>query len=295
MNEIPREKDAGNSPNQSKDAQESRILDAKRKSEQNPIVTNASQQECGKKPGIDKPAWIQAMSTVAIVCITAFYTYYAHRSATASIRAANAAKAAADVAKNTFDQNKDFADSTLREMKKQSTAMQDAATAAKSQAATSQTALDAASAASQLDQRAWVSANVSAPKIEFDKPAIMMVSTSNSGKTFACRAVITSYTRFASHELTTLEELKRGMPVREPASVALLAPNVTYQTTITVPSEDIPKIEQRLGLNGFTYVWGDISYNDVFRKPHVTQYCGYRSQASGSIEFLQCKFHTDAN
>jgi hypothetical protein len=240
----------------------------------------------------------ESLTLATVICYTIIAGYQGCkiREATdAAKTSADAANRAATTAERTFNQNKDFADSTLGEMKKQSTAMQGAAAAAKAQAVVSQRALDATIESSRLEQRAWVSANVSMPEIELDKPTIGTVSVINSGKTFAYKTVITINASFASHELTTFEESKKELPVLAPKSVALLAPNLPYQATITVPAAEIRRMKQYLGINAFTYIWGDITYYDVFRQPHLTQFCGYRSEDSRSIGFAQCKFHTDAN
>jgi hypothetical protein len=300
MNEEPGHENASDSASQPSHSSQASATVSKPKS--NAIRTDDIKQQGESKPRVDKAAWIQAVCTIAIVFITGFYTYYARQSAGASIKAAKAAKESADAAnraattaENTFNLNKDFGDKTLGEMKRQSAAMQGAASAAKAQTVISQKAMDASLKSSRLEQRAWVSAIVFMPKIELDKPLVGTVSVRNSGRTFAYKTIMTVYASFASHELNAWEELKKDIPMVAPASVALLAPNVTYQATVNVPVEDIPRVKQRLGINGFTYISGDISYYDVFGQPHMTQYCGYRSQASSSIEFEQCKFHTDAN
>src|SRR5208283_5351869 len=80
---------------------------------------------------------IEVLTLVVIAIYTgiAGYQGYKMREATEAAKtSADAAEKAAGVADNTFKQNKDFASKTLKEMQNQSTAMRNAASAAKQQA-----------------------------------------------------------------------------------------------------------------------------------------------------------------
>jgi len=86
---------------------------------------------------------IALITLVALATYTSIAAYQANlmREATnASRRSAAAAESAAQTAEDTFNQNKDFANKTLGEIQKQTTAMQDSSDAAKSQADTSKRA-----------------------------------------------------------------------------------------------------------------------------------------------------------
>jgi hypothetical protein len=146
-----------------------------------------------------------------------------------------------------------------------------------------------------LEQRAWISALVAMPVFDFTKENIAKITTSNTGKTFGLRTTIKSHVSVSERELISFEELNTAQEA-EAASVALIAPNTVYETALKMPADVGAVMKGKLGTDGFTYIWGDISYSDVMTKDrHVTEFCGYRSEKVGDATFMQCKFHTDAN
>jgi hypothetical protein len=150
----------------------------------------------------------------------------------------------------------------------------------------------------RLEQRAWISTGISLPIIDQQetKTIPIKVTLINSGKTFALKTVVSSHATFTNHEITTDEKLKLGAQAGPPDSIALLAPGMPSEAPIDISTEDLPRIIKRISGGGYTYVWGDISYFDVFKRPHTTEYCAYRKEPTKTdTPVFQCKFHTDAN
>jgi len=162
----------------------------------------------------------------------------------------------------------------------------------------SKAALDTTVKQFRLEQRAWIATTESIAAIEPDKPTSFTVSTTNVGKTFAKKVIIRNLVSFSSKELNEVELTSQNPNLGDNskvASIAVLAPNFPYQSKDSVPARYTGLILQRLGSAGYTYVWGEVTYEDIFGKRHLTKYCGYRSVASADTVLLQCKFHNDAD
>lgn len=237
MNQIPREKDAEDSSNQANEAQGIAIFTPKGQSEQNPAIADASQQKGRSKPGIGKPAWIQAISTVAIVCITAFYTYYARQSATASIEAAKAAKDSADAAKSAAD--------------------------------TAQSAFTASQNSFRLDQRAWIGP-IDNPIIDWEagKKFSVAIPVKNNGKTPGTNVTTVMALRALSQQkLPIFTDLDKpiGHFVIQPGAVTyikILSNGIINQADFdAIKSGDLT-----------LWIYGRITYDDVFGRHHWTTF-----------------------
>jgi hypothetical protein len=148
-----------------------------------------------------------------------------------------------------------------------------------------------------LEQRAWVAASESMSAIEPGKPIPFAISAVNTGKTFAKKVIIKSLASFSLKELTEAELTEAPKPeaYSKITSVAVLAPNFPAESKQSVPVKYVDRILERLGSAGYTYLWGEITYEDIFGQKHVTKYCGYRAAASSDVTFLQCRFHNDAD
>jgi hypothetical protein len=86
--------------------------------------------------------------------------------------------------------------------------------------------------------------------------------------------------------------LKTSSPGIYP-SIGVLAPNSQYKTVVDSPRayEEIDK--SRISGDWYTYVWGQITYDDVFKQHHKTEFCVYRQ--GSTADFVQCPFHNDAD
>jgi hypothetical protein len=144
-----------------------------------------------------------------------------------------------------------------------------------------------------LEQRAWLACTESIPAIESGKAVNFTVSVMNAGKTFAKNVVIHSYITFSDRELVTEKALLARRILGTVDSAALIAPGPVYTSPTKLAAEETPKILAVLGRAGYTYIWGEASYSDVFENPHMTMFCAYQSVKSDVL--LQCKFHNDAD
>jgi len=159
------------------------------------------------------------------------------------------------------------------------------------------TALNATIAQNQLDQRAWVAViGVTMDAPEVGKKINGSVTWMNSGKTFARKVKPLCHVAFFP-ELLTSEDVLREKAVKSPAStpvsIGVLTPNAQYKTLIdsTQPVNEVDKTN--ISGSWYTYIWGELTYDDIFKQPHTTVFCSYRQGGTG--DFLQCHFHNDAN
>jgi hypothetical protein len=164
------------------------------------------------------------------------------------------------------------------------------ATAMENSVAASGKALDATIAQNQLDQRAWVGP-VGIIQPDFKGTSAFSISTliSNSGKTPALNF---------RNKYTWVIMLKKGIfkatyknPQGVPSTSAIF-PNDRL-TLISIP---IPLRSEFLDLitrgEALFYVYGELTYDDVFRQPHFTHFCMfYDSTFKPGV----CQTYNDAN
>jgi hypothetical protein len=156
--------------------------------------------------------------------------------------------------------------------------------------------LDATIANARLDQRAWV-AEIA---LQMDSPEVGKimhgyVAWSNSGKTFAKKVEPSCHFIFVPTAITSEDALKGlvGNGTIERTSIGVLAPNAQYKTPLE--SKMVPTEDDKAKISGswYTYVWGEMTYVDIFGHSHSTVFCSSRQGSSG--DFVQCPFHNDAD
>jgi len=217
-----------------------------------------------------------------------------------------AANNAARLAGLTLLSSKESSLNTLGEMQKQSSAMQNAATAAKSQAATSQKALDASIESSRLDQRAWIGVTEAVPPATMDEfhkptfikegfPVFLGVVITNSGKSPARKAVslintilLPKTTEFSPY-YGTPEFAKNVKP-----GIDVIFPGMRMTQTPT-PRAPLNAAEVQIIKSGESifYMYGKIGYEDVFGKPHWTTFCMFLARTGD--RFYSCHTYNDAD
>lgn len=149
--------------------------------------------------------------------------------------------------------------------------------------------------ASRNDQRAWVAATgLSMDAPEVGKTMHGYVVWSNSGKTYAKKVESSVHYIFVQNPIpdeTALKKIPTSGSI-QPASIGVLAPNSQYKTALeTTVVGEIDK--ERIGGSWYTYIWGELSYDDIFQHTHSVMFCSLRQGATG--DFDQCPFHNDAN
>jgi len=160
----------------------------------------------------------------------------------------------------------------------------------------SKAALDSTIAASRLDQRAWIgSGDLALDSPEVGSVAHAHVTWLNTGKTFAKGVIANTHLTFRQEIVASEFELAKLVDSADsPAqSIGILFPGIR---SASVVDAHIPVVEidgTRIMSDWYTYLWGEVTYFDVFAKPHQTRFCGYRKGMKG--DFWQCPFHNDAN
>lgn len=160
----------------------------------------------------------------------------------------------------------------------------------------SKAALDTSIAAFRLDQRAWIAAvEPSAEGIEVDAVPKARITWFNTGKTFGRHVYPSVHLRFSPNTMDTDKDLEAAVKAGNDApvlSIGVIAPQNKAQSVLV--------LDHKLSVTGksdfdrfYTYIWGELSYGDVFGRTHKTTFCAYRRGTSG--DFLQCPIHNDAD
>lgn len=160
--------------------------------------------------------------------------------------------------------------------------------------------INATKEAMRLDQRAWVGVLASMPKIEAKKSITGTAVVMNSGKTFAVKTTIDSSLTFSPIKVREFKQLPPPEQVpEEERSVGLLIPNTRFETRATPHTPDgKPKEATDLDITRFaeqgwyTYIYGTVTYYDIFKRHHRTDFCWYRTGIEG--DFSQCQMHNSA-
>ena len=142
----------------------------------------------------------------------------------------------------------------------------------------------------RLDQRAWVGlATASLEAVEVGKPIYAHVVLFNSGKTIAKRAIVAYHLKFSPQPFKKLPPTTRS---NENTSVGVLIPGGRYDSKFGSKANSVDIDKQNVA-NWYTYIWGEVEYNDIFKERHRTLFCEFRKGIDG--DFNQCGFHNDAN
>lgn len=146
----------------------------------------------------------------------------------------------------------------------------------------------------RLDQRAWVAnAGMAMNPPELGKKWNGYVAWSNSGKTFAKQGKPRCHWVVVVTKIQSEHDLMKLVPnTTTTESIGVLGPSAQYKTIIE--SKGPIDVADKARIEGnYTYMWGEMTYKDIFERPHTTVYCSWRQGATG--EFLQCPFHNDAD
>jgi hypothetical protein len=161
----------------------------------------------------------------------------------------------------------------------------------------SKQSIQATQDAMRLEQRAWVAETgmaMDAPEV--GKKISGYVVWSNSGKSFAKKVKPLCHFSFVQNEITNETILtamaSKGTTTGTP-SIGVLGPNAQSKTILEnlQVTSDIDKA--RIAGTWYTYIWGEMTYNDIFEQSHTTVFCSYRQGTTA--DFTQCPFHNDAN
>jgi hypothetical protein len=210
---------------------------------------------------------------------------------------AEASNRAATTAERTFNQNKDFADSTLGEMKKQSKAMQESTGASKVQSDAAKSAvenarqsLQASIEAFHLDQRPWVTPFDFrlAEDLEYGKPPKVEVWSENTGKTPALNVMVYSRAFFLGIEPIP--------PIFQPAlpfpSRGFLSPGTkTFRFIVEFENfkPTLGDVADYRSARKKIYIHGLIRYHDSFDQQHWSTFCIWHSFGALSGDFGYCR------
>lgn len=160
--------------------------------------------------------------------------------------------------------------------------------------AQSKAVLDEAIDSSHLEQRAWV-ANM---RIEMDAPTVgkkieARVIWQNTGKTFAMHVKPVCHLGFVEMPFASENELMQDASEPARQSIGVMPPNGESRTPVITENSASDTDKSRIEGSWYTYVWGEITYDDIFKHPHITKFCSFRQGTAG--DFIQCPFHNDAN
>lgn len=175
---------------------------------------------------------------------------------------------------------------TLIETQEIVKATKDGANAAMRSANAAEKAVEATINSIRLEQRAWVGVKRMTWKGELKKgeklEAVILVE--NTGRTPALDVIVKkgSGTLYPTKKLLSL-------PVRGEMVMIVIAPNNRFPSLRTI-SEGLSEADIRLLKSGErpVYVYGTITYLDIFKRTHKTGFCGfYNEDAFPGLEFCR--------
>lgn len=260
---------------------------------------------------------VDVATLIVIILYTTFAGYQSFKmqeATEATKKSADAAEAAAKISKNSFDFNKD---ALLIEIQKQTRAFQDSADSMKETVKQGNAALNDNIKNFRVEHRAWVGTMqaVTAAYMEGGKnryvkegqPAKCGVILINSGRTPArkLRGVVSLLTLQAGEELTPKFEIDNttiphSNVVMQPGTQLMLLPSLntlniklpgilvetsdasmagTGDASVSVKEKPYSKadIDDLASGKKVLYMFGLITYEDIFNQSHWTKFCMYLS------------------
>ncbi len=215
-------------------------------------------------------------------------------------KSAGAAESAAKTAENTFKLNKD---NLLTEIKKQTKAMQDSSIYIRDTMKQSGKALDASIDIARTDQRAWIGTITVSPAqlkdtdnkpiyLKEGSPATFGVEIINSGKSPALNVTSTiavsirrNNVKFSDPHLTPWGVV--SMRVIQPQGHDMLP------TRPLTPPPTNSVIESIKSGENILYLFGVITYKDIFQRSHQNTFCFYLYPSLDT--FGNCDTYNDAD
>jgi hypothetical protein len=245
------------------------------------------------KHKIEPKHWTQyaeAICAIALVAITFYYTRAAFRQAKASETAANAARDAVGVASSTLTET--------QVSNGRQAALADAAR--KTSEAESKQALDATIDNFHQDQRAWVATiDISGTPVK-DTQWVVTVRAKNTGKTFAKKFHLVTGTSMGLERPDFSPVDKYREDPSKTTSISLLSPGGEYVARTALTGEgsehgfpdpaqaDIDRMKAGFPI----FVYGKMSYVDVFGVSHWSTYCSHLTR---QLAWENCSYHNDAD
>lgn len=124
---------------------------------------------------------------------------------------------------------------------------------------------------SHLEQRAWIASTGVTETKEVGQPGITTVAIKNTGRTFAKDVRIDAHRRATPRG--TEPDLDMS-PSSQPRSVGIMAPDTEYGSVGIgkgeIHEEDFERVKDG---SVRVFVFGKITYEDVFKCPHWTKFC----------------------
>ncbi len=152
-------------------------------------------------------------------------------------------------------------------------------------------ALDAAIKQNQLDQRAWVTADGITSNFQLSKPLTIDVLIKNTGKTPAMH--LSGYVNF---DVVVRGKRPRFSVTQPPEARAILAPNSTSHIKLNpapdkvIQQIDVDRVQSTIAT---IYAFGTLSYDDVFSRPHWTNFCFLLT--SDAKDWASCSEHNETD
>jgi hypothetical protein len=171
-------------------------------------------------------------------------------------------------------------------------------------------AANGAAESERLDKRAWISTQSMSIKItDYKTPIAAQAVIINSGKTFAFNARV-DYSLLFSHDEKNISEWAIRPSRPEPstiASVGTIPPNLPRILFVFPSESELSQFSSHDTKQGrdlllsslkekkmFIYLFGRISYEDIFHVSHYTNFCGEYNPDTGA-GFDACPTYNDAD
>jgi hypothetical protein len=247
---------------------------------------------------VSLPNKIIAIATVVIAGSNFLYTVVALHTLSEIRSGSKDTHTLAEAAKRQADKAEIISTNVQRAADQMERSANQAEITAGQSAVQSKTALEATIAQNQLDQRAWVGVKgVSLTPLAIEKPVTAEVTLVNTGKTHAQAAAISLHMNSETKRVTQLSVRGFNDPEKSITTIfpqQQLSASVTMKNSIGEPikpaDDDIAAYKAR---SIIIYIWGEINYQDIFRKTHTTHFCFYF--AGEEQHGVACEMYNQAN
>jgi hypothetical protein len=237
---------------------------------------------------------ILVLCTAATGVINIWQGTIAKKSAEAASENAIAAKSQAEAAKEQVAEIKSGSTDTHTLAQ----AARDQAIASKQQsfstgilASNAEANLAQSSASFQDDQRAWVGiGDAMVTEFEVGKPIKVEIQISNSGKTPALFVERATVRQLSNAPMLTVNTPRDVNATKfEPATS--IPPQGHYMIRVQFP-DSVGMIKSKIQM---FYIFGEVRYQDVFKRSHSTQFCVYIADPDNPRQMSYCPMHNGMN
>jgi hypothetical protein len=154
------------------------------------------------------------------------------------------------------------------------------------------------------DERAWLKGRSigDVPQLDASKPYSMPFTITNIGKTSARDVVIEADVEVVARESDPSFEFTEphahvSTGIMYPGDSADIVAETFDKSSHSAPTRSLGQADYDLLSSGKAYLvfFGRVTYKDIFRRSHWTQFCGWKSFSAGQYHSRKCTDYNDTD